>query len=395
MRIGINGYYLTAPYSGIGQYTYNLLQSLSEIDHKNQYYIFTPIKVAIKLPPNFILRVITPLPIFRNTFLNRYLWEEYQLGYTLKKYKIQVFHGMYQSLPRGSEHIGNVVTIHDAIPWKFAFERKEFLYRWYSNIRKGLVTKRAKKIITISEATKLDFAPIYDIKPETIEVTYESVDPVFHAKPSRQTATALHENYHISGDFILYVGGLKRHKNLRMLIKAFAILVQELHYKGKLVIVGAIRSNMAVSSAIYNKVEDLEKYAKMKKVDHQIIFLGNVPEDELAALNHQAQCFVSVSLYEGFGLPALEAMTAGTPSVLSNLGAYPEIADGASLFVYPYGPHRIAEALHEILTNKKFHAELVKKSLHRAKFFDRLAIAQRVLEIYEEVYDDYKINYQP
>ncbi|MDZ7586624.1 MAG: glycosyltransferase, partial [Patescibacteria group bacterium] len=105
--------------------------------------------------------------------------------------------------------------------------------------------------------------------------------------------------------------------------------------------------------------------------------------------------FVSISLYERFGLQALEAMTSGCPAVLSNLGAHPEIAQGAALFVYPYGPHRIAEALNQVITNISARETLVKQGLERAKFFDRKKIAKRMLEIYQEVYDDYKVNYQP
>jgi glycosyltransferase involved in cell wall biosynthesis len=88
-------------------------------------------------------------------------------------------------------------------------------------------------------------------------------------------------------------------------------------------------------------------------------------------------------------------MTSGCPSVLSNLAAYPEVAKGAALFVYPYGPHRIADALNKVMTDKKIREQLIKNGYNRAKFFDRIKIARRVLQIYKEVYDDYKINYQP
>lgn len=395
MKIGLNGYYLLAPNSGIGQYTINLINTLAELDSQNRYYIFSPANVELKLPPNFHIKIIKQIPFFEKTFFNRFVWEEYQLGRAVKKYRINVFHGLYQSLPRGSDKIGNVVTIHDAIPWKFPFERKHFIYRWYSDIRKNLVAKRAKKVITVSETSKVDFAAIYNIKPETIEVTYESTDPVFTTTPTPQTIKNLKEKYNIKNDFILYTGGLKRHKNLRMLIKSFAILSDEFQYDGDLYILGAIRKTMAVSPFIYYKVEDLEKYTRMKKLSNRVIFVGFVTREEMSAFMHLAKAFVSISLYEGFGLPAVEAMTSGTPSVLSNLGAYPEIADGAALFIYPYGPHRIASAINQVLTDQKIRKLLIAKSQERAKFFDRNKIAKRVLEIYQEVYDDFKISYQP
>ncbi|MCX6732631.1 MAG: glycosyltransferase family 1 protein [Candidatus Roizmanbacteria bacterium] len=395
MRIGINGYYLTTQTAGIGQYTINLLRALGDVDKINKYYVFVPQKVEWDLPDNFKLKVISPTFLFPKTFINRFIWEEYQLGFAIKKYKIDVFHGMYQSLPLGSEKIGNVVTIHDAIPWRFPFERKQRLYRWYSDSRKELVTKRAKKIITISETSKIDFASIYEIKPETIEVTYESIDPIFHSKFTPKEIQDFKQRYDINRKYILYTGGLKRHKNLRMLIKSFAILVQDHGFEGDLYILGAKRSTMAVSPFIYYKVEDLEKYAKMKKIGSRVKFVGFISRKDMALFMHESKVFVSLSLYEGFGLPAVEAMASGCPSVLSNLGAYPEIAQDAALFVYPYGPHRIAEAVDSILTKPELRDDLSKKGLRRAKFFNRISIAERVLEVYKEVYDDYKVSFQP
>lgn len=395
MRIGINGYYLTTPNSGIGQYSNNLLHSLAEIDKENTYYVFCPQPIDWDLPENFKLKVIYPMPFLKGSFLNRYYWEEFQLSQEIDEFKIDVFHGLYQSLPKDSEKIANVATIHDAIPWRFIFERKQLSYRWYSDRRKKIVKQRAKKIITISETSKLDFASVYKIKPETIEVTYESVHPLFSAKPKPEAVNDFKKKYQINKDFILYVGGLKRHKNLRMLIKSFTILVNEHNYPGDLYILGSIRKTMAISSNIYYREKDLQHYAKLKKISDRVKFIGFVSQEEITLFFHLAKAFVSISLYEGFGLPALEAMTSGCPAVLSNLGAHPEIAQGAALFVYPYGPHRIAEALNQVITNTSARETLVKQGLERAQFFDRKKIAKRMLEIYQEVYDDYKVNFQP
>lgn len=395
MRIGINGYYLTTPNSGIGQYSHNLLHALAEIDKKNTYYVFCPKPIDWNLPENFKLKIIYPMPFFKGSFLNRFYWEEYQLGQEIKEFRIQVFHGLYQSLPQGAEKIGNIVTIHDAIPWRFIFERKQLSYRWYSDARRKKVTQRAKKVITISETSKLDFASVYKIKPETIDVTYESVHSLFSLPPKSSELADFKKKYQINKDFILYVGGLKRHKNLRMLIKSFTILINEYGYKGDLYILGSIRNTMAISSFIYYREKDLMRYAQLKKVRDRIKFIGFVSQEEMALFYHLAKGFVSISLYEGFGLPALEAMTVGCPAVLSNLGAYPEIAGNAALFVYPYGPHRIAESLNKIINDNPTRQQLIKNGFERSKFFDRKKIAKRVLEIYQEVYDDYKVNYQP
>ena len=395
MRIGINGFYLTTPNTGLGQYTINLLHALAEIDTTNKYTIFVPQKVEYAFPPNFKFVTVSPITFFPKTFVNRFIWEEYQLGRALKKHKIELFHGMYQSLPRGSEDIANVVTIHDAIPWRFPFEREQLIYKWYSDIRKNLVSKRAKKVITISDTSKIDFAHIYGIKPETIEVTYESIDPIFWKEPTPGEMNEFKKEFKVEKDFILYTGGLKRHKNLRILIKSFDILVKEYGYTGDLYILGAVRDTMAVSPHIYYKVQDLEHYAELKKIGNRVKFVGFVTRSQMSKFMHAADVFVSLSLYEGFGLPLLEAMTSGCPCVLSNTGAYPEIAETAALLVLPYGPHKIAQTISDVLTDKTLRKTLVQKGKKRAEFFDRTTIAKRVIEIYQEVYDDYKINFQP
>lgn len=388
MRIGINGYYLTTPNSGVGQYSDNLLHALAQVDKKNSYYVFCTKKIAWDFPDNFKLKVVRPLPLIRSSFINRFYWEEYQLGQEIKKRKIDVFHGLYQSLPRGSEEIANVVTIHDAIPWRFPFERKQFAYRWYSDLKKRLVRNRAKKVITISETTLVDFASIYGIKPETIEVTYQGVDPIFLHIPKKASIDQFKNKYQLKRDFILYTGGLKRHKNLRMLIKSFALLVHEYHFQGDLCIVGSMRTHMPVSTPLYYSVTDLQKYAQLKKVDKQIKFIGFVTQEEINLFYHLAKCFISLSLYEGFGLPVVEAMTSGCPVVASALGAYPEITAGAAVLVYPYGANVISASLNEVLTDDYKRQELINKSLERAKFFDPIKIAKRVLEIYQEVFSE-------
>jgi len=395
MRIGINGLYLSTPYSGIGQYTINLLRALSEIDHKNKYFIFTNAKIEFEFPANFRIIRIDPIPLFPKSFLSRFIWEEYQLGNAIKKYKLDIFHGLYQSLPRGVEKIGSIVTIHDAIPWRFPAERKQLAYRWYSDIRKSLLTKRAKKVVSISETTKMDLAPIYGMKPETIEVTYEPVDDIFFTQPTQKEIIECRKKFELPQKYILYSGGLKRHKNLRILIKSFSILSKTYKYPGHLLILGAVRNTMAVSKAIYYKPEDLMTYAKLMKVGDKVHIVGFVSRSEMSTLLHQSEAFVSLSLYEGFGLPALEAVTAGVPSVLSKIGAFEEVIKGAGIYVYPYGAHRIAEKLNSVLNDKNVQTELKHQAKMRAAFFDQYAIAQRVLEIYQEVYDDCVTSFEP
>jgi len=389
MRIGINGYYLSVNYSGIGQYTYNLLQALSEIDKQNKYYIFTYYDTDLDFGKNFkFIKIPMPLP---GTFLGRLFWEQILIGKALMDYKIAIYHSLYQSLPFLAKKIPSIVTIHDAIPWRFPFQRQQFSYRLYSDISKKSCL-RASKYITVSETTKLDFAPVYEIKPELIEVTYESINKTFQRSFTKQETQAFKNKYKIDRKYILYVGGLKRHKNLRVLIKAFSFFKKLYDKKDEydLFLLGDIRRNMAISPYIYYRVEDLEKYAAAKKIKKHVRFFGKQTFEDLTHFYRNSSCFVSLSLYEGFGLPALEAITAKTPCVLSNLGAFKEIINGAAIYVYPYGSHRIADAMHQVLTDMKLKEKLKFHSARIIQRYDRTKIAKRILEIYEEVYDDLK-----
>jgi len=387
MRIGLNGYYLSVNYSGIGQYTYNLIDALSEVDKKNKYYIFTYHDIDVDFGKNFkIIKIPQPSP---GTFWGRLLWEQILLGRYLRKHKIDVYHSLYQSLPLTAKQIPSVVTIHDAIPWRFPFQRQQFAYRLYSDISKASC-KRGAKFITVSETSKADFAPVYEIKPELIEVTYESVNKVFSDPVTKAQTEEFRKKYNIKRKYILYIGGLKRHKNLRVLIKAFSLFKEAYDKKDEydLFILGDIRRNMAISPVIYYRVEDLEKYAAAKKIKKNIKFFGKQSFQDLVHFYRNAEMFVSLSLYEGFGLPALEAITCGVPCVLSNLGAFKEIVQEAAVYVYPYGAHRIADAINSVLTDKKLRAEQQKAMKQIIPRYDRFKIAKRILEIYEEVYDD-------
>lgn len=391
MRIGINGYYLSVPYAGIGQYTYNLLSSLAEIDKKNKYIIFTYYDTDVVFGKNF--KIVKVPMVFQGNFFGRYIWEQYQLSRAIKEHDINIYHSPYQTLPLISKKVPSIVTIHDAIPWRFPFQRKQLSYRLYSDLSRTSC-KRAQKYITVSETTKVDFAPIYEIKPELIEVTYESIHKVFNKNFSAKEVKDFRERFNINRKYIIYVGGLKRHKNIRILIKAFSKFKQYYDKKNEydLFLLGDIRKNMAISPYIYYRVEDLEKYSSLKKVRKHIRFYGKQSFNDLALFYKEASLFISLSLYEGFGLPALEAITVKTPSILSNLGAFQEIIKDGALYVYPYGSHRVARKIADVLFDKNFQKNLINKGVEVAKEYDRLKIANRVLEIYEEVHDDYKFR---
>lgn len=386
MRIGLNARYLTVPYAGIGQYTLNLIKSLAEIDSENEYFLFVPWPVEYKFGPNFTIVDVRELKILGRDFAGRLLWEQYQLGRAIKRYKLDIYHSLYQTMPFGSQRIPSIVTIHDAIPWHFPFQREDLWYRWYSDISRWSCHK-AQTVFAVSESAKADISLVYGLRPENIVVTYQTIGKKFSRSDSQLPGKrALLKRWGIDKPFLLYVGGFKRHKNLRFMLKAFAKAVHEYDLDLDLVIPGTIRSHSGIASHIYFDAAGLQRYAKDKKISQRVRMIGYVSQEELVVLYRAARAFISLSLYEGFGLPVLEAMASATPVIASNTYAYPEIVGDAGVLVHPYGANRIAQAIYDVMKDDQLRKTLIHRGKRRLVFFERAKIAREVLERYTQEY---------
>lgn len=388
MRIGINARYLTSPYSGIGQYSINLLKSLAKKDKENEYFLFVPWPVDFDFGPNFKIIDLRELKLVNKDFIARLYWEQVQLGRAIKRYKIDLYHSLYQSMPFGARKIASIVTIHDAIPWRFSFQRKDRLYRWYCDISRNSC-QRAYKAFAISETAKSDLTLVYGRRPEDIFVTYEPVNEIYRDEVTKEEIEKVKKKYKLTKPFMLYVGGFKRHKNLRFMIKAFAHAVHKFKLNIDIVIPGKIRTHSGFDKNLFFDPVGLKKYAKKKEVSSKVRFIGYADINDLAALYRASRLFISLSLYEGFGLPPLEAMTSGTPVIVSNTGAYPEIiADGGKL-VFPHGENRIADAINRFFVDEEYYDQMKNQAVKRAKFFNDKKIADNVLSLYHRLYSDF------
>lgn len=394
MRIGINGYYLQNLQSGIGQYSYNIIQGLSRLDKKNEYFIFVQEKAAaleekLALRPNFKVIATALKSSPKNNYLYRLFWEQWTLGRVVNRYKIDVYHSLYQSMP-WRLRAKSMVTIHDAIPWFFEFQQQDFLYRLYSQISRRSCS-RANKIIAVSEAAKFDIVRIYKIKPEFIEIIHEPANALYSTVPSAAEIRQTKKKFTLKRPYILFTGGLKRHKNLRILIKSFARLITQYEADVDLVIVGSRKRKTTSNSSIFYSLRSLEKYAASKKIADRVHFTGTVTVEDLNHLYHAASITVSLSLYEGFGLPLLEAMTAGCPVIASDIAAHQEVAGNATILVNPFGYNAVSEKMNLLLTDEKFRQEYITRGLERAKNFNAIDIAARIRDIYSELYNDRNI----
>ncbi|MGB9133422.1 MAG: glycosyltransferase family 4 protein [Methanosarcina sp.] len=262
-----------------------------------------------------------------------------------------------------------IVTCYDIIPIAYYNTRNPI---WKLNA-KGL--KKAEKIITISEFSKTDIIKYIKVPEENIEIIPPAVDyNLYYPNRNRKVL----KKYRIEEDeqVVLYVGAEDPRKNVHFLINSFSKLKSKI-LKVKLLKVG-LPNDVGVRGKLLKHIESLN-------LQKDVIFTGHVPESELAEIYNAVDLFVFPSLYEGFGMPPLEAMACGTPVITSNTSSLPEVVGEAAITVDPYDVDEFAEEMYEVLTNEEFRKEMMKKGLERSKTFTWDNSAKKMLKVYEEL----------
>lgn len=356
--------------AGLEVWVQGFISGLSLVDKENEYLIFCFFmrnfenrakKICIPQEKNFhlyIKRFPRPLLVF---------FEDHNISIIekwLTKHNVDVFHGTGYFLPY-LKKIKGVVTVHGL---DFA-EMDTYWYqdKWYKNVPNYL--KRADIIIAVSEYVKSSIIKHYNINQEKIKVVYPDIRKEF--KKLENINEKLYENFKISDPFILTVATSIERKNLRRILEAFAILKKN-YNELKLVIAGGLDIKEKLLNAI-------EKH----KLQDSVNFKGYLNSEMLSYLYNKAELFVFPSLYEGFGLPVLEAMACGCPVITSNVSALPEIAGDAAVFVNPYSIEEIAQTMEKVLTDTELREQLKNSGLKRVKIFSWVKGAKEVVEIYK------------
>jgi glycosyltransferase involved in cell wall biosynthesis len=368
---------------GIGTYIRNLVHALAVIDHENHYVLVAArdgLPELAGLPPNFVTT------IYERSDSD--LLDQVAFPLFLRHFSADLFHIPLNvvSLAMPKPY---VVTVHDMRSLLFEQPpgmRKNF--RRYQ-FRRGL--ERAARVIAVSGATRRDVLDLFSTRPQQVHLVYNAPDPKFiQRKPpvdARAAGPTTHshelrrilERYQIDYPFLLYTGAIRPQKNIPRLVEAFAVIRGHLEahpvYRDlRLIIIGdEISKYPAVRHAVIQT-----------RVEEVVRFLGFVPLDTLRLFYEAASAFVFPSLYEGFGLPPLEAMASGTPVVCSNVSSLPEVVGEAAVLVNPENVFDIARGIREVLTNEPLRASLISKGHEQARRFSWDATARKVLEIYGE-----------
>jgi glycosyltransferase involved in cell wall biosynthesis len=369
---------------GIGTYIRNLLRALATLDRENHYVLVTfkeSLGELAGLPSNFV-------PVVYGRSDSDPL-DQIAFSLFLRHFSADLVHIPLNVVPLAMPK-PYVLTVHDMSSLLFDDQpglRKKFrLYQF----RRGLL--RADRVIAVSAATRRDIEDLFGISTEQVRLVYNAPDPKFveraassEDKISEPGAQPPHlrsilERYQIDYPFLLYAGAIRAQKNIPRLVEAFAVVRGDLEthrvYKDlRLIIIGdEISRHPAVRFAVIRT-----------RVEQVVRFLGFVPLDTLRVFYEAASAFVFPSLYEGFGLPPLEAMASGTPVVCSNLSSHPEVVGEAAVLVNPENVFYISRGIREVLTNESLRGTLIGKGYEQARRFSWESTARQVLDIYGEV----------
>jgi glycosyltransferase involved in cell wall biosynthesis len=358
---------------GIGTYIRSLLHALAAIDRTDEYILVAlpeDVRTFAGLPPNF------KTTVYRKT--DSYFLNHAAFPLFLRSLAPDLVHIPLNQVPLFMIE-PYIVTTHDMA--SLLFERGSGLRKGVRRflLRRGLL--RAARIIAVSEATRRDLGETLGIPSDRIRLVYNAPDPEFFGPPQASGARErILERYQIQYPFLLYAGNIRRQKNIPRLVEAFAVARERLSrhpvYRDlHLIIIGDEISR-------YPSVRRAVIHARVEKL---VRFLGFVPFDTLRIFFESAALFVFPSLYEGFGLPPLEAMASGTPVVTSNVSSLPEVVGDAAMLVNPENVFDIARGIQEVLLDDDLRCDLIAKGKAQAARYSWDHTAREVLEVYREV----------
>lgn len=353
---------------GIGTYVSNLVRGLARLDHDHEYTLIChrkDVDFITSLGPNF--------RAWPDRSGNYSVQEQLTVPLDVWRARPDIFHAPHYVLPPlipGK----TVVTIHDCIHLRFPQYLPNKLAHLYARVFLSAAARKASRVITVSEASKRDIISFLHTPADKVEVVYNGLDERV-TSPSPDDEARVRDRFQLDAPFVLYAGNIKPHKNVDRLIEAFARLRQRGMTQVKLLLIG----------------DDISKYSSLRRLVHrhqlhqQVRFLGFVSIETLAALYRLAQVFVFPSLYEGFGLPPLEAMANGTPVITSNVSSLPEVVGDAALLIDPMDADSIANAMYRVLNEDALRAELVRRGHERVRAFSWERSVSRTHQIYLDV----------
>lgn len=359
--------------TGIGTYTREVLKYLLKYDNVNQYNLYwwgtnyralyndnVNITIASKKHHRFFEETFIPANL-RNNLTDIYHVPQNGIGLTMEKSCI------------------NISTIHDLIPYIMPETvGKGYLKRFISQMPQ--IIQSSDILITVSEFSKKDIMRIFDVPEDRIKVTPLAADSIFMPMDKSHAKSFIRNNYKIEKDFILYLGGFSPRKNVKSILLAFSRIYKNLSKDYRVVILGPSKDEHSFLISLCESlgIEDL------------VHFPGYVPNEHLPYFYNSCSVFVYPSLYEGFGLPPLEAMSCSVPVITSNVSSIPEVVGDAAVLINPFDTEEFKTALEKVLEDSTVSSSLAEKGYIRSREFSWEKTAANTLNVYEEAYGRFK-----
>lgn len=377
----MNALFFKYPATGSGQYMTHLLNALSQVDTQNEYVLLGPQvldEYAQTLAPFPYHTQAAPGIVANNENLEKLVWEQLAGPAAARKAKVDIFHVPYFApplLPRTP----TVVTIHDVIPLRLPAYLPDAKVKAYMHLV-ARAARSATMIITVSQHAKQDMSDLLKLPAERIRVIYEAAGEEYQPVTDAAKLAEVRARYGVGPRYIFYLGGLDQRKNVPQLVRAFAQLYRRL---GDPTLQLLIAGNPDKQKGPL--FPDPRPTAASLGISEQIVYRF-IEEEDKPAMYSGASLFVFPSLYEGFGLTPLEAMSCGAPVICSNRTSLPEVVGDAALSINPDNVEEIAEAMQRVLSDDTLRAEMSVRSLQRAKQFSWRRAATETLAVYEETF---------
>ncbi len=374
IRIGFDAKRIYHNRTGLGNYSRDLVCLLSKIHPKNIYFLYNPKDKKIdRLGNNKHIIEVLPASFFWNKFSS--IWRQGPVVKQLTADRIQVFHGLSGELPKGlpTAKIKSVVTIHDLI-----FMRYPKLYSYIDSkihYKKFLhAVHKADRVIAISEQTKRDVVSFLRVDPSKIKVIYQGCHHLFKTEQSQSFINVVRDKFKLPNQFVLNVGTIETRKNLLSAVKAIK------NIDTVLVVVGG-------KTPYY---QDVKEYIEAEKMQDKVLFLRDVALQELVAVYQMAHVFVYPSIFEGFGIPIIEALYSKTPVITSTGGCFSEAGGPHSIYINPLDVKELERKIIEVLTDLELRNTMMDRGYEFVQKFNDKVIAEEIMNVYKEMLQDEK-----
>lgn len=370
--------------TGLGHYSRTLITSLAENYPAHEYFLCTP-KATTRFNTSHLQNVYTVTPHRFPGTLFTAAWRSKWVVKDLQRLEIDLYHGLSHEIPVGIPKTGipSVVTIHDLIferypkqykPIDVAIYRKKFTY----------ACTNANRIIAISQQTKEDIIQFYKIPARKIEVCYQSCNPAFSITVSAEEKQRIRQQYKLPVRYFLYVGSIIERKNLLTICKALHLLKDRLDIP--LVVIGGDDGSYAQQVKTYVSQNGLAKRVIFLSDDADIKQLpGYRSSTDFPAIYQQAECMIYPSIFEGFGIPVLEALCSRIPVITSNVSCLPEAGGKGALYINPLDTQQMADAMLEITQNTTLRTNMIEKGWQHAQGFTPQKCAEAVMQVYQKI----------